>query len=64
MRYEVVVVGDQELPEGITRLIVERTGGDALLLLAESAAGTWKFMRRWEESHEQPARVFELRPAG
>jgi len=64
MKYEVQVVGDGELPQNVKRVIVERPGRGALLLLAESVAGTWAFMQKWEETHREPAKVFELRPAG
>ena len=64
MKYEVQVVGDDQLPQGIKRVIVERPDGSALLLLAESVAGTWAFMQRWEEARREPAQVFELRSAG
>jgi len=64
VKYEVQVVGDDELPQDIKRVIVERPGRGALLLLAESVAGTWAFMHRWEETQREPAQVFELRSAG
>ena len=64
VKYEVQVVGDDELPQDIKRVIVERPGRGALLLLAESVAGTWAFMRQWEEDNREPADVFVLRPAG
>jgi len=53
VKYDVVVVGDEELPAGVKRLIVERVGGGELLLLAESAAGTWAFLQEWEERQQQ-----------
>lgn len=64
MKYDVEVVHDCELPRGVLRVIVERPGGDALLLLAESAAGTWLFMQKWAAAHASTAEVYELRPAG
>lgn len=61
MKYAVQVVDNSELPAGIERVIVERAGQAPLLILAESAARTWRFLQRWEESQRDPAEVFELR---
>lgn len=62
MNYGVQVVADDELPAGIKRVIVERSGGQQpLLLLAESVAGTWAFIQEWETAQRVPAQVFELR---
>lgn len=62
MNYGVQVVADDELPAGIKRVIVERTGGlQPLLILAESVAGTWRFLQEWETLQREPAQVFELR---
>lgn len=61
MKYEVQVVSEHELPQGIKRVIVERAGDDPLLILAESVAGTWAMIQRWEETQRDPAEVFELR---
>lgn len=64
VKYEVQVVSDNELPEGVKRVIVERPGMGALLLLAESVAGTWAFMQEWEDAQREPADVFVLKAAG
>lgn len=61
MKYQVQVVGKDELPAGVERVIVERRDGTPLLLLTEAAAGTWLMMQRWEADQRQPAQVFELR---
>ena len=52
MKYSVRVVGNDELPEGIERVIVERPEGAPLLLLAESAAQTWRFLCEWQSAQE------------
>lgn len=62
MNYEVEVVGAGELPEGVDRVIVERTGGRApILLLAPAAARTWLLMQRWEQSRPEADDVCHLR---
>jgi hypothetical protein len=61
MNYAVRVVGSDELPEGVERVLVERMDGTPLLLLAPSAAGTWTMIQAWEAEQRQPAEVFELR---
>lgn len=61
MKYGVEVVKNSELPQGIERVIVERPGTYPLLLLTESAAGTWLMMQKWESDQRVPAQVFELR---
>ena len=64
MKYDVQVVEDHELPQGIKRVIVERTGDDPLLILARSIAANWQFIQDWEDGQHEPAEVFELRAAG
>lgn len=46
------VVGNDELPKGIERVIVERPDGAPLLLLAESAAQSWRFLCEWQASQD------------
>jgi len=64
VKYEVQVVGEDELPNGVKRVIVERAGDDPLLILAESAAQTWLFMQHWEADRQECVEVFELRAVG
>ena len=52
MKYIVQAVEDNELPEGITLVIVEREGGPNLLLVAGEHARGWHFLRAWEDSRE------------
>lgn len=52
MRYQVQVVGNDEMPEGIDRLIVEREDGTVLLLLSGVYADCWQFMRAYEATRE------------
>lgn len=39
--YQVHVVPDDQLPRGIRRVLVQRSDGDPLLILSETAAATW-----------------------
>lgn len=55
MRYIVQPVDDNELPEGVTFVIVERAGGEHLLLIAGEHARGWRFLRAWEDSVESCA---------
>lgn len=52
MRYIVLPVADNDLPEGITMVIVERQDGQNLLLIAGEHARGWRFLRAWEDSRE------------
>jgi hypothetical protein len=52
MKYLVQTVGDHELPEGMTRVIVERDDGPPILLISGDAARCWRFMRTWEDTLE------------
>ena len=52
MRYIVQPVADNELPEGVTFVIVEREGGQHLLLVAGEHARGWRFLRAWEDGRE------------
>lgn len=65
MRYQVQVVGIDEMPEGIDRLIVEREDGTALLLLSGVYADCWAFMRAYEDTREPctvPSILMPARP--
>lgn len=42
MAYQVHVVGDDELPAGIERVLIERTEQMPLLILSETAAMNWR----------------------
>ena len=48
MQYEAVVVDDDELPEGVERVMVERPGQCPLYLLARSVAPK---VFLWTEAH-------------
>lgn len=41
MTYQVHVVRDEELPDGIKRVLVQRVAEPPLLILAETAAAEW-----------------------
>jgi len=65
MRYHVHVVGDDEMPEGLDRLIVERKDGTAVLLLSGVYAECWQFMRAYEDTREPctvPTILLPVRP--
>lgn len=63
MQYSVQIVGDDELPKGVHKVIVEREDGAALLLINGELARCWRFMREWEGSHESCGVPSVLRPA-
>jgi hypothetical protein len=52
MKYDVRAVEDDELPEGVDRVIVEREDGSAVLLVSGEPARCWRFMRAWEDTLE------------
>lgn len=54
VHYEVQTVGDDELPDGIHQVIVERIDGPPLLILNGEPARCWSFMRAWEDTLEAP----------
>lgn len=45
MQYEVHAVGEEDLPEGIHWLAVERTDGSTVLLINGDPARCWAFMQ-------------------
>lgn len=53
MQYLVQTVGDDELPEGMSSVIVERDDGPPILLINGERAKCWRFMRAWEDSAEE-----------
>lgn len=63
MQYEVQTVGENDLPAGINRVIVERDDGDPILLINGEPARCWRFMRAWEESIEADLKPTVLRLA-
>ena len=52
MKYLVHTVGDDELPEGVPFVIVERDKEPPLLLIGGEVARCWRFMRAWENTCE------------
>lgn len=52
MKYEVHAVADGALPQGMDRVIVERTDGPPLLIISGTPARVWRFMRAWEDDCE------------
>jgi hypothetical protein len=49
--YTVTVVPNHALPAGVERLMIERCGQPAILLLAESAMANWQLLRGWEREY-------------
>lgn len=63
MRYEVQPVGDDELPEGIHVVIVEREREPHLMLLNGLPARVWRLMREWENdlgSASEPSLLYAV----
>jgi hypothetical protein len=52
MDYRVLIVNDHALPTDVKRVMVEKRGRDPLLVLAESAAGNWRFLQEWEQGRQ------------
>lgn len=52
VKYLVHAVGDEELPCGVSWLIVERDGEPPLLIISGEVARCWRFMRAWEDTQE------------
>lgn len=52
MQYVVQTVEDNELPEGIDAVIVERADGTAVMLVSGRPAQVWAMMRGREDSLE------------
>ena len=63
MHYEVQTVGDDELPEGIHKVIVERDDGPPLLIINGEPARCWRLMRAWEDTLEPPCVPSIIMPA-
>jgi hypothetical protein len=52
MKYRVLAVAEDELPEGCNQVIVELDEGPPLLLVSGPVAECWNFMRAWEDTQE------------
>lgn len=52
MKYQILAVGMDDLPEGVHQVIVEREGEPPLLLINGDVAVCWEFMRAWEGTLE------------
>lgn len=63
MQYEVHTVDTCELPEGVNRVIVERSDRPPLLIICGEAAQCWRFLRQWEDTQEPPTAPTVCRPA-
>lgn len=54
MKYAIQVVGEDELPQGIHKVVVERADGPPLMLVNGQLAQCWRFMRAFEDTQEPP----------
>jgi hypothetical protein len=63
MQYAVLTVAEDELPEGVQHVIVERPEPDPpLLIITGETARCWEFMRRWEDTLEPSSVPTVTRP--
>lgn len=49
--YTVLIVPNDDLPDGMERLVVEATGQPAILVLTESAMANWRLLKGWEAEY-------------
>lgn len=63
MHYQVETVGDNDLPEGVHLVIVERDDAPPILILNGQPARLWAMMRAWEDTCECPSVPTVLRLA-
>lgn len=49
MNYRVMIVPDHALPADVKRVMVERSEDPPLLVIADSVAGTCRFVQEWEQ---------------
>ncbi len=52
MQYAIQVVGDDDLPQGVNKVVVERNDGTALMMINGELARCWRFLRAWEDTLE------------
>ncbi len=52
MQYAIEVVGDDDLPQGVHKVVVEREGQQSMLLINGPLAQCWRFMRAYEDTIE------------
>lgn len=66
MQYVVQTVGDDELPEGMDRVAVERPDGTVILFINGAPARCWAFMQSvqdmWEPTAEPTILFPDTRP--
>lgn len=63
MHYAIQIVADDELPDGMNKVIVERVGEPPLMLINGELARGWRFMRAWEDMQEPSSVPSILLPA-
>lgn len=54
MKYVVHAVADGDLPDGVHQVILDRPGKSPLLIIDETLARCWRFLREWEDMTEEP----------
>lgn len=64
MKYAIRIVGEDELPQGIHKVIVERADMPPLMLVNGELAECWRFMRAYEDTQEPCAVPSVLLPEG
>lgn len=52
MQYEIQVVGEDELPQGMNKVVAEQADGTVLMLINGELARCWRFLRAWEDTLE------------
>lgn len=62
MQYEVLAVGDDELPEGVDHLVVEQPDGPPVLLINGAPARCWAYMQAFQDMQESCAMPTLLLP--
>lgn len=62
MNYAIQIVGDDELPQGMNKVVVERPDGTALMLINGDPARVWRWMMAWEDTLEPRAAPAVLLP--
>jgi hypothetical protein len=61
MDCRVKIVPDYALPADVKRVMVEKRGSLPVLVVAESTADNWQFLREWEATYGTRAQEICLR---
>lgn len=63
MDYRIQIVGEDELPQGMCKVIVEMEDGPPLMLINGEPARAWRLMRGYEDTLEPCSVPSVLLPA-